>query len=144
MSARWTTRWLALAAAWNILGGLSALWDPGAHAGLLYTTTLALADPLVVFFYRCTWINVIAWGLAYAFAAVMAESRRAVLMAGAIGKTAYCVASVALYLAGAGSMALPVAGAVDLLFAAVFVVGFFSAPARRYPDEAGRPYITRL
>jgi ABC-type Mn2+/Zn2+ transport system permease subunit len=144
MSARWTTRWLVFAAAWNILGGVSALWNPPAHFAQLYTTTLQLGDPLTLFFYRCTWINVIAWGIAYALAAAMTESRRAVLMAGAIGKTVYCAASVAVYLAGAGTAALLAAGAVDLLLALAFVFGFFAQQPRRYQDEAGRPYITRL
>ena len=142
MSAQWITRWLALAALWNVLGGVTALWNPMQHFAQLYTSTLALDDPMQLFFYRCTWINVIAWGLAYALAAALSESRRAVLMAGAIGKSAYFAASVAVYLGGAGSKLLLAAGAVDLLLAAVFVVAFFSSAHGR-PGELGRSFITR-
>lgn len=142
MSRQWITRWLLLAALWNVLGGASALLDPAQHFAQLYTSTLALDDPMQLFFYRCTWINVIAWGLAYALAAVLAESRRAVLMAGAVGKSAYFAASVAVYLGGAGSKPLLAAGAVDLLLAAVFVVAFFSSAHGR-PGDSGRSFITR-
>ena len=144
MSSHWTTRWLALAAAWNIIGGVAALWNPGQHFALLYVSTLSLADPLQLFFYRCTWINVIAWGLAYALAAGMSESRRALLLAGAIGKSAYCVACIALFLSGGGTRMLLAAGAVDLLLALLFIAGLRSGNGRRYGDESGRSYITRL
>jgi len=142
MSAQWITRWLLLAALWNGIGGATALLDPAQHFAQMYSSALALDDPLQLFFYRCTWINVIAWGLAYALAAALSESRRAVLMAGALGKSAYCAASVALYLGGAGNKLALAAGAVDLLLAAVFMVAFFS-PAHDRSGKSGQALNTR-
>ncbi len=121
------TKWLlAVAAGWNILGGGSALLDPAQHFARLYTASLSLADPLQLFFYRCTWINVIAWGAGYALAAALPESRKVVLAAGAAGKSVYFAACVSLFLSGAGKGVLLVAGVVDLLLALLFAVALIS------------------
>ena len=115
------TKWLLLmAAAWNILGAGSALFDPARHFAQLYTASLSLVDPMQLFFYRCTWINVMAWGAAYAIAAMLPGSRTAVLAAGAVGKLAYFAACVALFLSGTGKGILLAAGVVDLLLALLF------------------------
>jgi hypothetical protein len=72
------------------------------------------------FFYRCTWINVIAWGGAYLLAALFPAGRRAVLIAGGAGKVVYFLASLSLYSSGVGNTGLLGAGVVDLCFAALF------------------------
>ncbi|HUG23380.1 hypothetical protein [Piscinibacter sp.] len=129
MTESWTKRLLWVAAAWNILGGASALWDPAQHFAQLYTASLSLDDPLQLFFYRCTWINVIAWGVAYALAAMLPLSRTVVLAAGAAGKSAYFVACAALFAGGTGSGMLLAAGIVDVLMAGLFVAALL--PGRR-------------
>ena len=116
-------KWLlVVAAAWNILGGGSALLDSAGHFAQLYTASLSLADPLQLFFYRCTWINVVAWGVAYAIAAGLPESRKAVLIAGAFGKTVYFAACLSLYMSGVGKGILLAAGVADVVLALLFVV----------------------
>jgi hypothetical protein len=116
-------RWLLMvAAAWNILGGVSALLDPAQHFAQLYSATLTLTDPVQLFFYRCTWINVIAWGIGYLIAARLPGSRTAILSAGAIGKSVYFAACVDLYLSGAGKPLMLLTGVADLFFAALFVL----------------------
>ena len=57
LSDVWQKRILIIAGLWNLLGA-SALFDPGKHFQQLYTTSLSLDDPLQLFFFRCTWINV--------------------------------------------------------------------------------------
>ena len=131
MTEAWTKRLLLAAAAWNILGGASALWDPAQHFAQLYTASLSLDDPLQLFFYRCTWINVIAWGVAYGLAAMLPSSRRVVLAAGAAGKSAYFLACAALFASGTGNGMLLAAGIVDVLRAALFVAALVSG--RRIP-----------
>ena len=125
MNETWLRRLLFAAAAWNIVGGGSALLDPAQHFAALYAVSLSLGDPLQLFFYRCTWINVIAWGAAYAMAAFYPESRTAVLAAGALGKGVYFVACVALFQSGAGNEILLAAGVVDLAFALLFAVALW-------------------
>jgi hypothetical protein len=130
------TKWLlVVAAAWNILGGGGALLDPAQHFAQFYTTSLSLADPLQLFFYRCTWISVIAWGVAYALAALLPQSRKAVLAAGAVGKSVYFAACVALVMSGVGKAVLLAAGVADLLFALLFAVALLwrVQPAARVP-----------
>ncbi|MEO5925734.1 MAG: hypothetical protein ABIR70_18090 [Bryobacteraceae bacterium] len=67
MTETWTRRILYFAGSWNVLGGLSALLDPSRHLAQMYTGALQFSDPLQAFFFRATWINVIAWGSANDF-----------------------------------------------------------------------------
>jgi hypothetical protein len=120
VSETWRRWGLYLAGAWNVVGGLAALADPTRHFGQLFGTALSLDDPLQAFFYRATWINVIAWGVGYALAARHRAGRAPVLIAGGAGKIAYAAACVGLYAHGIGRAALLVSGALDLLFAAFF------------------------
>lgn len=114
-------RWaLLLAAAWNIVGGASALLDPTRQFESLFRATLPLHDPLALFFYRCTWINVIAWGVAYALAASLPAARLPALAAGAAGKFFYFIACLAASTAGAAQPALLAAGLIDVAFAVLF------------------------
>jgi hypothetical protein len=129
MTEPWQRRVLFLAAAWNIVGGASALFSPANHFAQLYTRALSLDDPVQLFFYRCTWINVIAWGIAYLLAALIPVARRVVLVAGGLGKLVYFLACVSLYSSGAGTSGLLAAGVVDLCFAILFAVVAF--PRRR-------------
>jgi hypothetical protein len=115
------SRWaLYLAAAWNVLGGALALLDPTKHFAQMYKGSLELADPLQLFFYRCVWINVIAWGAAYALAAVWPASRRGVLVPGGAGKLLYAAACAALVASGVGKPMVLVAAVVDTVFAISF------------------------
>ena len=129
MSDFWQRRLLLVAAAWNILGGASALFAPANHFAQLYTAELTLADPLQLFFYRCTWINVIAWGAAYFLASFLPATRLAVLIAGGAGKFVYFLACLSLYSSGVGTTGLLAAGVVDLCFAALFALAVL-APRR--------------
>jgi len=126
MNDFWQRRLLIVAAGWNVLGGSSALFDPPRHFAQLFTESLSMGDPLQAFFFRCTWINVIAWGAAYLLAAFWPGARLAVLLAGGAGKLAYFGACIALYSSGAGKTMLLVAGIVDLVLAAVFAVAVLS------------------
>jgi hypothetical protein len=101
MTEVWQKRVLWIAAAWNVLGGVSALVDPAKHFEQLYTSSLNLSEPLELFFYRCVWINILGWG----------------------------VACFALYSRGLGTGALVAAGVFDLLIAALFALALF--PRRR-------------
>ena len=115
------SRWvLYLAAAWNVLGGVLALLDPGKHFAQMYKGSLDLSDPLALFFFRCVWINVIAWGVAYALAAFWPSSRRTVLVAGGAGKLCYAAACAALLGSGVAKPMVLVAAIVDTVFAAAF------------------------
>ena len=116
-----TRRWiLYVAAAWNVLGGVLALLDPAKHFSQAYSASLDLSQPLQLFFFRCVWINVIAWGVAYALAAIWPASRRTVLVAGGAGKLFYAAACVALFVSGVGKPMVLVAAIVDTVFAAAF------------------------
>ena len=126
MNDFWQRRLLIVAAGWNVLGGSSALFDPTRHFAQLFTESLYLYDPLQAFFFRCTWINVIAWGAAYLLAALWPGARMAVLLAGGAGKVAYFGACIALYSHGAGKTMLLAAGVVDLALAALFAVALLS------------------
>jgi hypothetical protein len=68
----------------------------------MYAVAPVPGDALLDFFYRSTWINVLAWGVGYLVAAFVPASRAAVLLAGAAGKAAYFVACVALVTSGVG------------------------------------------
>jgi hypothetical protein len=109
-----------VAGVWNIIGGAGALADPRGHFAQFYTTALSLQDPLQAFFFRTTWINAIAWGLAYAMAGRFAAARVAVLVAGGGGKMAYCGACVILYTSGVGNGWLLATGIADIFFAVLF------------------------
>jgi hypothetical protein len=120
VSEAWKRGGLYLASAGNVVGGLSALADPARHFAQLYTAALPLDDPLQAFFFRATWINVIAWGLGYILAAQHAAARPPVLLAGGAGKLAYFDACVVLYVSGAGGAMLLAAGVLDVIFAGFF------------------------
>ena len=117
----WIRRLLFLIGVWNILGGVGALADPGGHIARMHQGTLAMSDPLVAFFYRTTWINVIAWGFGYVVASRLAGARAPILVAGALGKSAYAVACVTLYLQGRAVTAFLVTGLLDVAFAGFFL-----------------------
>jgi len=112
---------LIVAGIWNLLG-VSALFDPAKHFQQLYTTSLSLNEPLQLFFYRCTWINVIAWGIGYLVAAFSATSRKAILIAGGAGKFVYALACFSLFSTGIGKPFLVVTGVIDMLFASLFAL----------------------
>jgi len=118
--ATWSKRALLVAAAWNILGGASALLDPANHFASMYSATLDLSQPLQLFFFHCVWINVAAWGIGYAVAAFLPAARNAILIAGGLGKTAYFAASVSLFLTGVGNAGFLAAGIFDLFLAGLF------------------------
>lgn len=126
MTEVWQKRVLWIAAAWNVLGGLSALIDPAKHFAQLYTTSLNLNDPLELFFYRCVWINILGWGLAYLVAARLPGGRAPVFAGGGFGKAVYAAACVALFARGMGTGALVAAAVFDLLLAALFALALFS------------------
>ena len=116
----WQRGALYVAGAWNIIGGAGALADPRGHFAQFYTTALSLQDPLQAFFFRTTWINAIAWGMAYALAGRFASARVPVLVAGGGGKVAYCGACVILFTSGVGNGWLLATGVADVLFAMLF------------------------
>ena len=124
---------LLAAAAWNVVGGASALLDPAAHFAQLFTGTLSLDDPIQLFFFRCVWINVIAWGLAYLIAALRPDTRLAVIAAGGLGKFTYFLACVSLFDAGLGKAALLAAALADLFFAALFAAALIQPRALLTP-----------
>jgi hypothetical protein len=126
MTEVWQKRVLWIAAAWNILGGISALIDPAKHFEQLYTSSLNLNEPLQLFFYRCVWINILGWGVAYLMAARLPGSRTPVFAGGGLGKAVYAGACFALYAGGRGTGALIAAAVFDLLLAALFALALFS------------------
>ena len=130
MNETWIKRMLLASAAWNITGAATSLADPAQHFTQMYTVTPAADDALLMFFYRCTWINVLAWGLAYVLAALWPQSRKAVLTAGAAGKAAYFVACAALFSTDVGRPLVLVFGLGDLLMAALFVWALLSQGRR--------------
>jgi len=131
------TRWLLTgAAAWNLIGGITSLLDPANHYAQMYTAAPPAPDALFTYFYQCTWINVIAWGLAYLHAAFSRQSRLSVLAAGGIGKAMYFVACAGLVLSGAGKPLVLVFGLGDLAMALLFAAAYFSTRRR-----AGKPEL---
>jgi hypothetical protein len=116
----WIRRLLYLAGAWNVIGGLSALINPAAHFAQMYTGALALDDPLQAFFFRATWINVVAWGLGYIMAGRFRAAGEIVLAAGGAGKLAYFGACLALFQSGRGSSMLLATGILDVIVALFF------------------------
>jgi len=120
MSEIWIRRLLYVTGFWNVIGGASALADPAKHFAQMYNGALSLDDPLQAFFFRATWLNVIAWGIGYILAGRFLAAGGAVLAAGGIGKLAYFFACMALFLSGRGSAMLLAAGVLDVIFAAFF------------------------
>ena len=120
MTETWRRRILYVAGAWNIVGGISTLADPARHFAQLYGAAPSLDDPLQAFFFRATWINVIAWGLGYILAARRPATRAPVLLAGGTGKLAYFGACLALVGSGRGSGVLLASGVLDVIFAGCF------------------------
>jgi hypothetical protein len=121
MNETWIKRLLLVSAAWNITGGMTSLADPANHFAQMYTAAPAVAnDVLLMYFYQCTWINVLAWGGAYGLAAFWPQSRAAVLAAGGAGKAVYFLACAALVASGVGKPLVLAFGLGDLLMAALF------------------------
>jgi len=114
-------RALCFAGVRNTAGGASALADPARHFAQMYSGSLLLDDPLQTFFFRATWISVIAWGFGYVLAGRWPDTRAAVLAAGGAGKLAYFGACLALFMSGRGSPMLLAAGVFDVVVAAFFV-----------------------
>ena len=131
MNETWRRRILYVAGALNILGGASALFDPAGHFSQLYNSRLALDNPLQAFFFRATWINVIAWGVGYVLAARNPGSRLPILAAGGAGKAAYFAACLALFFSGTGNATLLAFGVVDLVFAGFFAYVLWTAEKKR-------------
>ena len=120
MNDTWTRRLLLVGAAWNTVGGLSSLADPAHHFAQMYNVPAAAGDALLMYFYQCTWINVLAWGLAYLLAAFWREARAVVLTAGGIGKAMYFLACLALVASGVGKPLVLLFGLGDLVMAGLF------------------------
>src|SRR5262245_10809930 len=81
VSETWIRRALYFAGAWNIIGGVTALADPARHFAQMYEGALSLGDPIQAFFFRATWINVIAWGVGYILAGRNRSAGEGVLIA---------------------------------------------------------------
>lgn len=131
MNPNWTRRLLIVAAAWNLIGGATSLADPAGHFAAMYTVAAPAGDALLMFFYQCTWINVLAWGGAYLLAAFSPPSQRAVLIAGGLGKTAYFFSCAALVAAGIGKPLVLAFGLGDLAMAVLFAWAVLRGRDRR-------------
>lgn len=130
MNETWIKRLLLVAGAWNITGGITSLADPTNHFAQMYTTGAPAGDALFMYFYQCTWINVLAWGVAYVLAAYRPQSRWAVLAAGGAGKAVYFAACFALVAAGVGKPLVLLFGIGDLIMALLFAWVLVSGRAR--------------
>jgi hypothetical protein len=139
LSETWTKRLLLASAAWNLTGGLTSLADPANHFRQMFTVAADVNDALLMYFYQCTWINVLAWGLAYLLAAFWPQSRKAVLAAGSAGKAAYFIVCVALVASGVGRPLVLAFGLGDLLMAGLF---FWALLSQRRDDRRGGPWVT--
>lgn len=138
MNETWIKRMLLLSAAWNITGGVTSLADPANHFAQMYTLAPAAADDaLLMYFYVCTWINVLAWGVAYGLAAFWPQSRAAVPAAGGAGKAAYFFACVGLVVCGVGKPLVLAFGLGDLLMAAFFALALVSQRRERKQRQEG-------
>jgi hypothetical protein len=134
MTETWTRRLLIASAAWNLTGGATSLLDPANHFASMYTVAPRLDDLLLMYFYQCTWINVLAWGGAYLLAAFWRDARPAVLVAGGLGKAVYFIACAALVLTGVGKPLVLLFGLGDLVMAGLFAWAFV---ARHRQDSGG-------
>ena len=145
MNETWIKRLLLASAAWNLTGAATSLAAPANHFAQMYHVAPAVADdPLLMYFFQCTWINVLAWGMAYALAAFWPRSRAAVLAAGGAGKAMYFVACAMLVASGIGKPLVLAFGLGDLLMAALF--GWALLSQRRRDRQAGsvepqRPWL---
>jgi len=111
MTESWQRGVLYAAAAWNLVGGGSALVEAPREAA---------------------WIAVIAWGAAYAGAALVPAARSVVLIAGGAGKLAYWAYCVALFHASAMTGSVLAASSLDLVFVALFAaIAFAPQPSTR-------------
>ena len=142
MNESWIKRMLLVSAAWNITGGASSLLAPANHFKQMYTVAPPANDALLMYFYQCTWINVLAWGLAYLLAAFWKDSRPAVLAAGGVGKAVYFLACLGLVASGTGKPLALVFGLGDLLMAALF--GWALLSMRRGRQATGRGFGVTL
>jgi hypothetical protein len=139
----WIKRLLLVSAAWNIIGAVTSLADPANHFAQMYTAAPQIADDaLLMYFYRCTWINVLAWGAAYALAAFCPRSRPAVLAAGGAGKAVYFLACTALVASGVGKPLVLAFGLADLTMAALFGWALLSQRRRERDQRHGDPERT--
>jgi hypothetical protein len=138
----WIKRTLIFAGLWNLTGGAMALADPAGHMAQMYSGALNLSDPLQLYFFRATWINVMAWGVGYVLASRQALLRDSVLAAGGVGKIAYFFACAALYASGAGSGMLLAAGVMDVVFGVFFLA--VVAQGLRSPRASGDRWNVRL
>ena len=136
MNTIWTQRLLLGSAAWNLIGGATSLADPANHFAQMYTVAPPAQDALLMYFYQCTWINVLAWGLAYALAAFWPASRPAVLVAGGIGKAVYFLACLALVQSGVGQPLVLAFGLGDLAMAGLFAWAWISHTREARRDAA--------
>jgi hypothetical protein len=134
----WIKCLLLTAGAWNIVGGVTSMADPANHFKQMYTVAPATNDALLMYFYHCTWINVLAWGLAYLLAAFLPQSRKAVLTAGAVGKAVYFLACAALVASGVGKPLVLAFGLGDLLMAALFAWALLS---QRRSERTGGMWV---
>jgi hypothetical protein len=123
VKAGWPRVVLLIAAAWNLIGGTMALLDPARQAQQLFHASDVTSTPAHEFFVLCTWINVLAWGLAYLIAAFQPSARVPVMLAGGIGKLAYAAVCFSLVVAGRGAGALLVSGIVDTVLASLLLAG---------------------
>lgn len=130
MGKVWIRYVLYFAGAWNLIGGATALADPAGHFAQMYSGALSLDAPLQMFFFRATWINVMAWGVGYVLAGLLPSSRVPILAAGGAGKLAYFWACAALFRSGRGSAMLFAAGVLDVLFAAFFAYAIWPRSLR--------------
>lgn len=143
MNETWIKRLLLAAAAWNLTGAATSLAAPANHFAQMYRVAPAVADdPLLMYFFQCTWINVLAWGMAYALAAFWPRSRAAVLAAGGAGKAVYFIACATLVASGLGKPLVLAFGLGDLLMAALF--GWAVLSQRRRDRPAGPDGQRRL
>lgn len=121
MNETWIKRLLLASAAWNLTGAATSLAAPANHFAQMYHVAPAVADdPLLMYFFQCTWISVLAWGGAYALAAFWPRSHAAVLAAGGAGKAMYFVACAMLVASGVGKPLALAFGLGDLLMAVLF------------------------
>ena len=113
--ARWT---FGLAALWGIIvvGPLYFL-----ESQIAETAPPAITHPEYYYGFIGT---VLAWQLVYALIATDPMRYRPIMLIGAVGKAAFFVACLALYLLGRADAVLPLATAPDLLLALLFCIAW--------------------
>jgi hypothetical protein len=86
----------------------------------MYSGALSLDDPLQAFFFRATWINVIAWGIGYVLAGRLSAAWRSP-SSRRRRREAYFGACLPIFLSGRGGRTMLLAtGIFDVIFAAFF------------------------